>query len=99
MDDIRSVLNSTGRDHSDSLSTDATQSTGSKAVLRHRLYQLLTCVDDMDAEMELHNKLSKTLDNAFSACGVRANKLRKKRFRWRTNCWLFDCVETQTFLI
>lgn len=99
MDEIRSMLNTTGRDHSDSFSSDATQSTGSRAVLRHRLNQLLTCVDDMDTEKELQEKMSQSLDNAFSACVMRANKLRKKRFRWRMNGWLFYRVETRTFFI
>lgn len=93
MDEIRSMLNTVGRDRSDTFSSDATQSTGSKAVLRHRLNQLLSCVDGLDTEMELHEKVSKTLDNAFFVCGTRANRQRKKRFRWRTNCWLFHRVE------
>lgn len=99
MDEIESVLNTTGRDHSNSLSSDATQSTGSRAVLWHRLNQLLTCVDDLDAETELHEKMSQTLDNVFSFCAMRTNKLRKKRFRWRTNRWLFCHVATRTAFI
>lgn len=93
MDEIWRTLNTAGRDRSDTLSSDATQSTGSKAVLRHRLNQLLTCVDGLDTEMELHEKVSKTLDNAFFVCGTRANRQRKNKFRWRTNCCLFHRVE------
>lgn len=99
MDEIGSVLNTAGRDHSDSLSSDATQSTVSRAVLQHRLNQLLTCIDDMDAEMELHDKMSQTLDNAFFVYATRANKLRKKRFRWRTDSCLFCHAETRTSFI
>lgn len=84
MDEISRMFGTKGRDHSDSLSSDATQSTGSKLVLRHRLNQLLTCVDDLDPKNELHDKVVKTLDNAFLICGKRANKPKKDSFRWRT---------------
>lgn len=85
MDEISGMLGTIGRDHSDSLSSDATQSTGNKLVLRHRLNQLVTCVDDFDPENELHEKVVKILDNAFIICSMRANKPKKERFRWRTN--------------
>lgn len=85
MDEIRRVLGTTGRVRSDSLSSDATQSTASKLVLRHRLNQLMTCVDDLDSKTKLHDKVVKTLDNAFLVCGKRANKPKKNSFRWRTN--------------
>lgn len=84
MDEVSWMLGSKGRDHSDSLSSDHTQSTGSKLVLRHRLSQLMTCVDDLDPKNELHDKVVKTLDNAFLICGKRANKPKKDSFRWRT---------------
>lgn len=85
MDEIRRLLGPTERVRSDSLSSDATQSTGSKLVLRHRLYQLMTCVDDLDPRNELHEKMVRTLDNAFFVCGKRANKPKKNSFRWRTS--------------
>lgn len=85
MDEISGMLSTIGRDHSDSLSSDATQSTGNKLVLRHRLNQLVTCMDDFDPKNELHEKVVKTLDNAFIICSMRANKPKKERFRWRTN--------------
>lgn len=97
MDDIRRVLNTTERERSKSLLSDGTQSTGSRAVLLHRLHQLLTCIDDTDAETELHEKMSQSLDGAFSACAVSANKLRKKRFRWRTDRCLWCLAEILTF--
>lgn len=85
MDEIRQLLGTMGRVRSDSLSSDATQSTGSKLLLRHRLNQLMTCMDDLDPKSELHEKMVKSLDNVFLVCGKRANKPRKHSFRWRTN--------------
>lgn len=95
MDDLSRLLGSEGRPHSESFSSDATQSTSGKVFLRHRLNQLVTCVDDWDPENELHEKVVKTLDNAFIICGMKANKQKKDRIRWRTNvtslvfsvCW------------
>lgn len=81
MDEISRILGTIGRDHTDSFSNDATQSTGSKLVLRHRFNQLLTRVDDLDPENKLHEKMVKTLDNAFVICGTKANKPKKDRFR------------------
>lgn len=84
------ILGRFGRDHSDSISSDATQSTCSRLALRHRVNQLMTCLDDLDPENELHDKVSKSLDNAFVVCGTRANKLKKDRFRWRSNDNIFS---------
>lgn len=81
MDEISRLLDSLGRVRSDSVSTDATQSTGSKLLLRHRLNQLMTCIDDMDPKNELHEKMVKTLENAFLACGKRAHRPKKDSFR------------------
>lgn len=82
MGDISQILAGTRREHSDSISSDATQSTASRLALRHRLNQLMTCLDDLDPENELHDKVVKTLDNAFVVCGTRANKPKKDKFRW-----------------
>lgn len=83
MDEISRVFGTTGRIRSDSFCSDATRSTGNKLGLRHRLNQLMTCVDDLDPKNELHEKVVKTLDNAFLICGKRANKPKKDSFRWR----------------
>lgn len=88
MDEISRLLGTIGRDRSNSLCSDDTQSTGSKLALRHRLNQLMTCVDDLDPKNELHDKVVKTLDNAFLVCGKRANKPKKDSFR----CHLFACL-------
>lgn len=89
MDDISRLLGSIGRIRSDTVSSDATQSTGSRLALRHRLNQLMTCVDDLDPKNELHDKVVKTLDSAFLACGKRAYKPKKDSFRWRMTSSLF----------
>lgn len=86
MDEISRIFGTIGRERSDSYST---QSTGSKLLLRHRLNQLMTCVDDLDPKTELHEKMIKTLDNAFLVCGKRANKPKKDSFRWRTDATLY----------
>ena len=93
MDEITRLFGGMGRVRSDSLSSNATASTGSKHVLRHRLNQLMTCMDDLDPKNELHDKMVKTLDNAFLLCDKRANKPKKDRFRWRTNRSSFLCAE------
>lgn len=86
MDEISRIFGTIGRERSDSYST---QSTGSKLLLRHRLNQLMTCVDDLDPKTELHEKMIKTLDNAFLVCGKRAHKPKKDSFRWRTDATLY----------
>lgn len=83
MGDISQILAVTRREHSDSFSSDATQSTASRLALRHRLNQLMTCLDDLDPTNDLHDKVLKTLDNAFVVCGTRASKPKKDKFRWR----------------
>lgn len=81
MDEINRLFGNIGRTRSDSAASDATQSTGSRLVLRQRLHQLLTCVEDLSPGDELHEKVAKTLDNVFLVCGKRANKLKKDSFR------------------
>ncbi|XP_056904914.1 inositol polyphosphate 5-phosphatase Ka isoform X3 [Takifugu flavidus] len=93
MGDIGHILAVTRREHSDSISSDATQSTASKLALRHRLNQLMTCLDDLDPENELHDKVVKTLDNAFVVCGTRASKPKKDKFRLHIVTWNVATVE------
>ncbi|XP_014905959.1 inositol polyphosphate 5-phosphatase K-like isoform X2 [Poecilia latipinna] len=87
MDEISGLLGTMGRVRSDTLSSDATQSTASKLALRHRLNQLMTCVDDLDPKTELHQKMVKTLDSAFLSCAKRANKPKKDNFRLHMVTW------------
>lgn len=83
MGDISQILAGSRREHSDSFSSDATQSTASRLALRHRLNQLMTCLDDLDPTDDLHDKVVKSLDNAFVVCGTRASNPNKDKFRWR----------------
>uniref|UniRef100_A0A3Q0S2Y0 Inositol polyphosphate-5-phosphatase K n=1 Tax=Amphilophus citrinellus TaxID=61819 RepID=A0A3Q0S2Y0_AMPCI len=55
------------RVRSDSASSSASQ--GSKLVLRQRLSQLLTCIEDMSSDDEASEEVSRTLDEAFQLCG------------------------------
>ncbi|KAK7882809.1 hypothetical protein WMY93_028983 [Mugilogobius chulae] len=85
MDEINRIFGTLGRVRSESVASDTTQSTGSRLVLRHRLQQLLTCVEDLDPKDEL--KVAKTLDNAFLACGKKANRPKKDCFRLHMVTW------------
>ncbi|KAF3706544.1 Inositol polyphosphate 5-phosphatase K [Channa argus] len=38
-------------------------------LLRHRLSQLLTCIEDMSSDDEVSEEVSRTLDEAFQLCG------------------------------
>ncbi|XP_034722623.1 inositol polyphosphate 5-phosphatase Ka isoform X2 [Etheostoma cragini] len=87
MDEITRLFGTMGRVRSDSLSSNATQSTGSKLVLRHRLNQLMTCMDDVDPKNELHEEMLKTLDKAILFCGKSANKPKKNSFRLHMVTW------------
>ncbi|XP_050921644.1 inositol polyphosphate 5-phosphatase Ka isoform X3 [Lates calcarifer] len=87
MDEISQLLSTVERVRSDSVSSDATQSTGSKLVLHHRVNQLITCIDDLDPNDELHEKVVKTLDNAFLVCGKRSNEPKKDSFRLHMVTW------------
>lgn len=82
MDDIRRLLDDVVRVRSESLASDATQSSGSRACLRQRLHQLMTCVEDLDPANELHEKVANALDKAFVLCGQRAHGPRIDRLRW-----------------
>ncbi|XP_029302192.1 inositol polyphosphate 5-phosphatase K-like isoform X2 [Cottoperca gobio] len=92
MDEVRRLFGPVGRVRSDSLSSDATQSTGSKLVLRHRVNQLMTCVEDLDPKNELYEKMFKTLYNAFLVCGKRDDK-KKKSFRLHMVTWNVATVD------
>ncbi|XP_017273438.1 inositol polyphosphate 5-phosphatase K isoform X2 [Kryptolebias marmoratus] len=54
---------------SDSTSSSASQSSRSKALLRQRLSQLMTCIEDMSSDDEAGEEVSRTLDEAFQLCG------------------------------
>nr|XP_040038821.1 inositol polyphosphate 5-phosphatase K isoform X1 [Gasterosteus aculeatus aculeatus] len=57
------------RVRSDSVSSSVSQGSRSKMLLRQRLSQLLTCIDDMSSDDEASEEVSRTLDEAFQLCG------------------------------
>lgn len=63
------VLTDSPRVRSDSMSSSASQGSKSKMLLRQRLSQLLTCIEDMSSDDEASEEVSRTLDEAFQLCG------------------------------
>ncbi|XP_062341864.1 inositol polyphosphate 5-phosphatase K isoform X1 [Osmerus eperlanus] len=57
------------RARSDSTSSTASQGSKGKLLLRQRLSQLLTCVEDLSSDDEANEEVSRTLDEAFQLCG------------------------------
>lgn len=83
MDEIRRLFSSPGGHvRPDSIASSATQSSGSRLLLRQRLAQLMTCVDDLDPSPQLQEQVVGSLDNTFLICGKRANRFKKENFRW-----------------
>ncbi|XP_041948639.1 inositol polyphosphate 5-phosphatase K isoform X1 [Alosa sapidissima] len=62
------------RVRSDSSSSSTSQSTTGRLMLRQRLSQLLTCVEDLSSDEETNEEVSRTLDEAFNLCGRWTNK-------------------------
>lgn len=54
---------------SDSTSSSASQGSRSKTILRQRLSELMTCIEDMSSDDEASEEVSRTLDEAFQLCG------------------------------
>ncbi|KAM9332934.1 inositol polyphosphate 5-phosphatase K [Pholidichthys leucotaenia] len=54
---------------SDSTSSSVSQGSKSKMVLRQRLSQLLTCIEDLSSDDEASEEVSRSLDEAFQLCG------------------------------
>uniref|UniRef100_A0A3Q4GP07 Inositol polyphosphate-5-phosphatase Kb n=1 Tax=Neolamprologus brichardi TaxID=32507 RepID=A0A3Q4GP07_NEOBR len=63
------LLTDSPRVRSDSTSSSASQGSKSKTVLRQRLSQLLTCIEDMSSDDEASEEVSRTLEEAFQLCG------------------------------
>ena len=57
------------RCRSDSLSSSVSQGSRSKGLLRQRLTQLLTRIEDMSSDDEASDEVSRSLDEAFQLCG------------------------------
>ncbi|XP_062329281.1 inositol polyphosphate 5-phosphatase Ka isoform X1 [Osmerus eperlanus] len=87
MDEIRHLFGTMGRVRSDSMASADTQSTGSRLLLRQRLTQLMTCVDDLDPSDKLHDQVARTLDNAFFICGKKAGRIKRDTFRLHMVTW------------
>ncbi|XP_034148187.1 inositol polyphosphate 5-phosphatase Ka isoform X1 [Esox lucius] len=88
MDEIYRLFGSpVGRVRSDSTASSATQSTGSHLMLRLRLAQLMTCVDDLDPSPDLQEQVARTLDKAFRICGKRVKRPKRENFRLHVVTW------------
>ncbi|XP_018101770.1 inositol polyphosphate 5-phosphatase K isoform X2 [Xenopus laevis] len=59
------------RQHEERVRSDSLSSTGSygKFVLRQRVAQLMTCMEDVSSDEDLHEELSRSIDQAFLICG------------------------------
>ncbi|XP_069001682.1 inositol polyphosphate 5-phosphatase K [Embiotoca jacksoni] len=62
-------LTDSPRVRSDSMSSSASQGSKSKMLLRQRLSQLMTCIEDLSSDDEASEEVSRTLDEAFQLCG------------------------------
>ncbi|XP_051971466.1 inositol polyphosphate 5-phosphatase K-like isoform X1 [Xyrauchen texanus] len=74
---------------SDSISSTASLST-LRLMLRQRLSQLLTCVEDLSSDDEVNEEVSRTLDEAFQLCGRYTNK---ESFRLHMVTWNVGTAE------
>ncbi|XP_077098113.1 inositol polyphosphate 5-phosphatase K isoform X1 [Siphateles boraxobius] len=72
------------RVRSDSMSSMASQSTSARLMLRQRLAQLLTCLEDLSSDDEANEEVSRTLDEAFHLCGRYTNR---ESFRLHMVTW------------
>ncbi|RVE63885.1 hypothetical protein OJAV_G00140740 [Oryzias javanicus] len=57
------------RGRSDSTGSSTSQGSRSKTVLRQRLSQLMTCIEDLSSDDEAGEEVSRRLDEAFQLCG------------------------------
>lgn len=81
MEDIARYFEAKMRVRADSVASTNTQSSGSHMHLRNRVAQLMTCVDDLEADSKLQAEMRKTLEGALLVCGKRASKPKKDQFR------------------
>ncbi|XP_049896740.1 inositol polyphosphate 5-phosphatase K isoform X2 [Epinephelus moara] len=56
------------RVRSDSMSSSASQGSRTKVLLRQRLSQLMTCIEDMSSDDEASEEVSRSLEEAFHLC-------------------------------
>lgn len=85
--------------------SDSLGSTGScgKSVLRQRVAQLMTCMEDVSSDDDLHEEISRSIDQAFLICGKKIPlKMLDFRFNYiRYFSFLSNVIEaeTKTFLV
>ncbi|XP_066551480.1 inositol polyphosphate 5-phosphatase K isoform X2 [Amia ocellicauda] len=70
MEDVEGLPGS--RPRSDSMASTASHSTSGRLLLRQRVVQLLTCVEDLSSDEEIQEEVSRTLNEAFLVCGKRS---------------------------
>lgn len=71
-----------------SASVSSTGSSG-RFQLRQRVAQLMACVEDVSSDDEIHDEVSRTIDEAFLICGKKQkDKLQEIRFRSSIDCLL-----------
>lgn len=63
------LLTDDPRVRSDSMSSSTSVGSRTRILLRQRLSQLLTRIDDMSSDDEASEEVSRTLDEAFHLCG------------------------------
>ncbi|XP_065146856.1 inositol polyphosphate 5-phosphatase K isoform X1 [Paramisgurnus dabryanus] len=78
------------RARSDSTSSTASQSTSGRLILRQRIAQLLTCLEDLSSDDEANEEVSRTLDEAFHLCGKYINR---ESFRLHMVTWNVGTAE------
>ncbi|XP_057176688.1 inositol polyphosphate 5-phosphatase K isoform X1 [Triplophysa rosa] len=78
------------RARSDSTSSTGSQSTSGRMILRQRIAQLLTCLEDLSSDDEANEEVSRTLDEAFHLCGRYTNK---ESFRLHMVTWNVGTAE------
>lgn len=73
-----------------SASVSSTGSSG-RFQLRQRVAQLMACVEDVSSDDEIHEEVSRTIDEAFLICGKKQKeRLQEIRFPSSTDCLLHD---------
>ncbi|KAL2096097.1 hypothetical protein ACEWY4_008245 [Coilia grayii] len=87
MEEISRYFQTKMRARSDSLGSTDTQSTGTRLLLRHRVAQLMTCVDDVQADRKLREAMTKKLEGALLLCGKKALKPKTNQFSLHMVTW------------
>lgn len=81
MEEIARYFDAKLRVRADSVASTTTQSSGSRVLLRNRVAQLMTCVDDLESNSKLQAEMRKKLEGALLLVGKKASKPKKDQFR------------------